>query len=192
MPVLANRRYPQWAPPGTPLTGPLPAAGEARREAVAARLLELARVSLAVLDADAVRECLLPSARLEISPDDYAYDIELCNTVRRGLLRVERLTDLEPQTAVWRLRPDQPGVADLVLAGTEYTSQFSAWAKFPIPLPPAMQQAFAGEPAVAEAEDGRWCSVFAPLRDSLDDVVAVLELCVALGGNAEGLPESGR
>ena len=183
MPVLPHRRYPQWAPPGTSLLGPLPDGAEARRDAVVARLLELARVSLAVLDADAVRECVLPESRIEISPDDYAYDIERCNTVRRGLLRVERLSDLEPQTALWRLRPDRPGEADLALAGTEYTQQFSGWGKFPIPIPPAMQQAFDGEPGVACSDDGKRCSVFAPLRDSLDDVVAVLELCVPL---AEG------
>lgn len=179
MSVLSHRRYPQWAPPGTALTGPLPE-GKAGLDAIAARLLELARVACAVLDADAVRDCLLPASRIEISPDDYAYDIELCNAVRRGLLRLERLTDLEVQSALWRLRPDLPGQADLLLAGSTYTQQFSGWEKFPIPIPPAMQQAFAGEPATAVSEDGRWCSVFTPVRDSLDDVVAALEFCVSL------------
>jgi len=177
MPVLAHRRYPEWAPPGTALVGPLPDDLPARREAVAARLLELARVALAVLDADAVRECVLPPARIAISGDDFAYDIDLANTVKRGLLRLERLSDLAPQAAVWRLRLDLPGQADLVLAGSEYPSQFSGWEKFPIPIPPEMQRAFDGTPGVAAPSDGAYCSVFAPLRDSLDDIVGVLELC---------------
>jgi hypothetical protein len=178
MSVLPNRRYPQWSPPGTALVGPLPT-GEARRPALEARLRELARVSLAILDADAVRDCLLPQSRVEISPDDYEYDSDLCHAVRRGLLRIERLSDLDVETAVWRLRPDRPGEADLVLAGHAYTSQFSGWEKYTIPIPEAMARAFDGEPAAASSGDGRWLSLFAPLRDSLDDVVGVLELCTA-------------
>jgi len=180
MAALPNRTYPQWAPPGTALIGPLPEEEAARRAAVEARLLELARVALALLDVDAVRDCILPAARVEISPDDFGYDIDLCNTVRRSLLRLERLSDLAPEVAIWRLRPDKPGLADLVLAGTEYTHQFSGWEKFPIPIPPAMQTAFEGRPASVSSADGRSLSVFAPLRDSLDDVVAVLELYTAL------------
>jgi hypothetical protein len=179
MRTLPNRHYPQWSPPGTALVGPLPEGSE-RKAAAEARLLELARVSLALLEGDAVRECVLPTSRIEISGDDYAYDVDLCNAVRRALLRLERLSDLEPQSAVWRLRPDRPGEADLVLAGQTYTSQFSGWDKFPIPIPGAMARAFAGEPGSAWCDDGRWLSVFTPIRDSLDDVVGVLEFCVAL------------
>jgi len=72
-------------------------------------------------------------------------------------------------------------MAGLMLAGTEYTGRFSGWQKFPIPMPDAMRQAFDGEPGPASSEDGRWSSVFVPLRDSLDDIVAVLELCVRHG-----------
>ena len=181
MAVLPNRRYPQWSPPGTALVGPLPEEPEARREATVARLLELARVALAVIDADAARDCLLPASRIEISGDDFEYDTALCNALRRGLLRVERLSDLDVQSAVWWPRPDKPGMADLMLAGTEYTGQFSGWQKFPIAMPDAMRRAFDGEPGPVSSEDGRWSSVFVPLRDSLDDVVAVLELCVRHG-----------
>jgi len=184
MAVLPNRRYPQWSPPGTPLVGPLPEEPGARREATAARLLELARVALAVVDADAARDCLCPTSRIEISGDDFEYDTDLCNTLRRGLLRVERLSDLDVQSAVWWRRPDKAGMADLMLAGHEYTGQFSGWQKFPIPMPTAMERAFAGEPSTAFSEDGRWVSVFAPLHDSLDDVVAALELCVRLDEGA--------
>jgi hypothetical protein len=181
MRIMAHRRYPQWAPAGTALIGPLPREVEARIGAIEARLRELARVSLAVLDIDAVRDCLRPESRIEISPDDFAYDIDLANSAKRGLLRIERLSDLDPEAVIWRLRPDRPGMADVVLAGRSYTSQFSGWGKFPIPIPEAMQCAFNGEPAAARSDDGRFLSLFAPLRDSLDDIVAVLELCVSLG-----------
>lgn len=185
MSVLANRRYPQWAPPGTPLTGPLPEEPAARREAVAARLLELARVAMAIVDGDAVRDCLRPASRIEISGDDYEYDADQCNALRRGLLRVERMSDLDVQTGVWRLRPDKPGMADLLLAGMGYPRQFSGWDRYLIPIPAAMQQAFDGQPGTGFSDDGRYCSVLAPVRDSLDDTVGVLELCVALDGEAQ-------
>ena len=185
MPVLANRRYPQWSPPGTPLVGPLPEEPNARRDAAAARLLELARVAMAIVDGDAARDCLRPTSRIEISPDDYEYDAGHCNALRRGLLRVERLSDLDVQTGVWRLRPDKPGMADLLLAGMGYPRQFSGWDKYLIPIPPAMQQALNGEPGTVFSEDGRYGSVFVPLRDSLDDIVGVLELCTALQHEAQ-------
>ena len=180
MAVLRNRRYPEWAAPGTALTGPLPEGPEGRREACAARLLELARVSLAIIDIEAARDCVLPQARVETSSDDFGYDIELCNALKRGLLRVERLTDLDVSSAVWRLRPDKEGTADVVLAGSTYPRQFIEWDRYSIPAPDAMRRAFEGGPAPLFSDDGQWCSVFVPLRDSLDDIVAVLELCAAL------------
>jgi hypothetical protein len=77
-------------------------------------------------------------------------------------------------------------MADLVLAGRSYSSQFSGWGGYPIAIPDAMQSAFDGEPASAVSGDERLLSVFAPLRDSLDDVVAVLELCVRLRATSVG------
>ncbi len=178
MAIPEHRKFPQWSPPGTALQGTLPVEREARVVALEARLRELARVSLAVIDADAVRECVLPESRVQISQDDFTYDIPQATAVKRALLRVERLSDLEPQVAIWRRRPDLEGKADLVLAGSDYTSQFSGWDMLTIPVPEAMARAFAGEPAAAHGE--HYLSLFAPLRDSLDDVVAVLELCVQL------------
>ena len=180
MPVLPNRRYPQWAPPGAALIGPLPEEPAPRRQAIADRQLELSRVALAVIDIEAARDCLLPAAHVAVSADDFGYHIDLCNAVKKGLLRLERLTDLDVATAIWRLRPDQPGAAHLVLAGSTYTGQLVSWDKYTLPLPEAMRQAFDGAPGALFSDDGRWCSVFAPLRDSLDDIVAVLEVCAAL------------
>jgi hypothetical protein len=181
MPVLPNRRYPQWAPPGTALLGPLPEDTAARRDAVVARLNELGRVALAVIDIDAVRDCLLPRARIEGPADDHGYDIDLCNRVKGGLLRVERLSDLGIATAIWRLRPDKAGTADLVLAGSAYPPQFIAWDEYAMPTPEAMQAAFEGRPGTLYGDKNELISVFVPLRDSLDDVVAVLELCAIIG-----------
>jgi hypothetical protein len=181
MKVLSNRRYPQWAPTGTALTGPLPEQEGARIEAVAARLLELARVALAVLDIDAVRDCLLPEARVAAAADDHGYDIGLFNKVKSGLLRVERLSDLAVCTAIWRRRPDDQGKAEVLLVGSTYPPQLIEWDKYEIAIPDPMQAAFEGEPGRLVREEGELCSVFVPLRDSLDDVVAILQVCAALG-----------
>jgi hypothetical protein len=180
MAVLPNRRLEQLAAPGTALMGPLPEAAEARREAVRNRLLEQARVSLAVIEGEVARDCLLPGARVAGSEDDLGYDIELCNRLRRGLLLAERLSDLEVTATVWRVPPDRPEAADILLAGSGYSGQFSGWGKLQITPPEEMRRAFAGEATWAWSEDGDWCSVFAPLRDSLDDIVGVLELCAAM------------
>jgi hypothetical protein len=152
----------------------------ARRDAITARLLELARVAMAVIDGDAARDCLRPASRVEVSPDDFEYDVDACNALRRGLLKVERLSDLDVQTGIWRLRPDKPGMADLMLAGMGYPRQFSGWDRYLIPVPAPMSEAFGGKPGVGAVSDGRYSSVFVPLRDSLDDIVAVLELCAAV------------
>ena len=177
---LPHRQYPQWAPLGTPLTGPLPAEPEPRREAVAARLLELGRVALALVDADAIPELLTPPSRVDIPYDSFAYDIDRCVRLKGELLRLERLCDLEPASALWQLRVDMPGAADMILAGSCCPPQFSGHMKYTIATPPAMKEAFGGSPAVAFSDDARWCSAFVPLRDTLDDIVAVLELCAEL------------
>ena len=180
MPVLPNRRFPELAAPGTALIGPLPEDAKARREAVTQRLLELARVSLAIVDADAARDCLLPTARVSISSDDFGYDIELCNQLRKGLLLVERLSDLDVVSTVWRLPPDKPEVAEILLAGSSYTGQVAGWGKIEIEPPEEMRKAFEGETTSLSSADANWSSVFLPLRDSLDDVVGVLELCATM------------
>ena len=180
MPVLPNRRFPEFAAPGTALIGPLPEEVKARREAVTNRLLELARVSLAIVDAEAARDCILPTARVSISSDDFGYDIDLCNRLRKGLLLVERLSDLDVVSTVWRIPPDKPEAADILLAGSSYTGQVSGWGKMEIEPPEEMRKAFEGETTSLWSADGNWSSVFVPLRDSLDDVVGVLELCAAM------------
>jgi hypothetical protein len=43
-----------------------------------------------------------------------------------------------------------------------------------------MQAAFEGETGTLISDDGELVSVFIPLRDSLDDIVGVLELCAVL------------
>jgi hypothetical protein len=181
MTVLPNRRYPQWAPPGTPLTGPLPEEEGARLEAVAARLLELARVALAVVDIDAARDCLLPEARVPVVADDHGYDIDLFNKVKSGLLRAERLTDLSVFTAIWRRRPDDPDKAEVLLVGSAYPPELIEWDKYEVAIPDPMGLAFDGEPGRLVSGNAELCSVFVPLRDSLDDVVGVLQVCAPLG-----------
>jgi hypothetical protein len=76
--------------------------------------------------------------------------------------------------------PDKPEVADVVLAGSSYTGQFSGWGKLQIEPPEAMRRAFGGEATSVWSDDCNWCSVLVPLRDSLDDIIGVLELCAAM------------
>ena len=153
---LPHRRYPEWAPPGTALNGSLPTEPEPRREAVAARLLELGRVALALLDADTIPELLMPPSRIDIPYDSFAYDIGRCVKVKGELLRLERLCDLEPAAALWQQRVDMPGAADMILAGSCYPPQFSGHMKYTIATPAAMKEAFSGRPAVAFSDDGQW------------------------------------
>lgn len=93
---------------------------------------------------------------------------------------VERLSDLEVAVTIWRVPPDKPGVSDIVLAGSSYTGQFSGWGKVQVEPPEAMRRAFGGEATSVWSEDYGWCSVFVPLKDSLDDTIGVLELGAAM------------
>ena len=140
-------------------------------------LVELAETAATFADGDA---CVRLSPRGE--GDDYDVDADAFNCLKRTLLLAGRLAEKRlgaaaPGTGVWMMRG---GRAELVVAGSPSPEQFAGWNSYSVEPPPAMREAFAGKPGVAADEARGLVSAFAPVRDSLGQVAAVIEFCARL------------
>ena len=146
------------------------------RETVDA-LLELAGTAANFADGDEARK-LVPRGQ----GDDYEVDARAFNSLKRTLLLAERLAQERlpgrpPGTGVWVKNGER---AELVVAGSRYPGQFAGWASYATEPPEAMREAFAGRPAAAADEARGLVSAFAPVRDSFEQVAAVVEFCARL------------
>lgn len=171
------------------------------------RLKSVAHVGQLFIDGDACEEALRPAARAWTSGDDIDYDFEVAVPIKQTLLRLEEVEDFPYQAVLWRRRPDDPKKVEVLLAGR----MGSPYGRGPIPLPAPLKSALVqGKVAVAsmsapayehslgERYGHVWVvdhdsflrsghasviSVFAPIRNSDDELVAALELsCVGRDG----------
>lgn len=170
---------------------------------IVARLKHVAHVGQLFIDGDACEEALRPAARAWTSGDDIDYDFEVGAPIKQTLMRLERVEPFRCYAVLWRRRPDDSAQAEVLLAGRGG----SPYGRGPVRMPPALRKALvAGRLAVARmsasqyerslarryghvwmvdhdnfATSGRSqvVSVFAPIRNSNDDLVAALEVTTA-------------
>jgi hypothetical protein len=108
--------------------------------------------------------------------DDYRVDHEKFIVVKKALLRLKRLEPGDIGVLTWRRFGQE---ADITVPVDSHPCAVRPGNH---PVTPAMAEAFAGRTAVQEL-DWRGCpllSVCAPIRDSLDDVVGVVEVFASL------------
>jgi len=159
------------------------------------------------IEGDACEEALRPAARAWTSGDDIDYDFEVAVPIKQALLKLEQVEDFSYEAVLWRRRPDDPNQAEVLLAGR----MGSPYGRGPIRMPGALKQALVqGKVAVASVSAPAYehslgqryghvwvvdhdsllrsghssvISVFAPIRNSDDELVAALELsCVGRDG----------
>jgi len=165
-----------------------------------ARLKHVAHVGEIFIDGDACEAALRPAARDWTDGDDIDYDFDVGAPIKRTLLRLERVEPFPYCAILWRRRPDDATKAEVLLAGRAG----SPYGRGPTPMPPPLRKALVdGKMAVGRiprskykamlgrlyghvwmvdfdslARSGRpnVISVFAPIRNSNDEIVAALEL----------------
>jgi hypothetical protein len=174
------------------------------------RLAEAARIGALFIEGEDVQNLLVPEAREWTDPDDINYDGSVGAAVKKTLLRIEQVDPAFPYHAIlWRRRPDDPGKAEVMLAGS-MNSSYSIGKRENPPIMPELRKVFdTGRPAVKRGSNASWertakfrfghawlmaydsllrankriVSYFYPIRDSREDVVAALELtCVGSDG----------
>jgi len=138
------------------------------------RLRRVARAAEVFIDGEAFKG--IPVDPALNTGDDYRVDHEKFIAVKKTLLRLKRLEPGDVGVITWRRFRDQ---ADITVPADAHPCAVRPGNH---PVTPAMAEAFAGRVAVQEL-DWRGCpllSVCAPIRDSLDDVVGVVEVFASL------------
>jgi len=145
-----------------------------RRE-TEARLRRIARVAEVFVDGDAFKA--FPRNPEQNAGDEYSVHDDKFITVKQQLFKLKRVEVGDIGVVTWRRFGD--GEADQCLPVDNHPLKAT---KGNHPISKAMAEAFAGGTAVQELE-WRGCpllSVCAPIRDSLDDVVGVVEIFASL------------
>jgi len=144
-----------------------------RRE-TEARLRRIARAAEVFVDGDAFREFVL---KPELNTgDEYLVDHGKFIALKQALIKLKRLEPGDVGVIAWRRFKDQ---ADLCLAVDSHPCAVRPGNH---PISPAMAEAFAGRVAVQDLEfrGHPLLGVCAPIRDSLDEVVGVVEVFASL------------
>ncbi|WP_127584597.1 hypothetical protein [Paenibacillus koleovorans] len=136
-------------------------------------LMEIARIGTLFLCGDWVEQAMTPERRAYTSGDDIDFEEHSYNALKRILLLTERIdrSRKEVSCCVWVLRPDKPNYGEPLLAGRTLPAEGHSI----IPLGPELARAFAGTPTTRFRPAGEE-TVYYPLRNSDEDIVAVLEV----------------
>ncbi len=134
-----------------------------------ARLKRLARTAEIFLDGDVFKRVVgNPDVN---TGDDYRVEDDEFIAVKKALLKLKRLEDGDASAQAWRRFEDGAAVVVPV-------DPHPKGVKAKHPVDPALEEAFAGRVGMAELEfrGVPLLSVCAPIRDSLEDVVGVVEV----------------
>jgi len=175
--------------------------------AVRRELAEIGRVGQAFVDGDLVHEAYFPHSRTFMCGDDMDFNPAAFLPLKMTMLRLERLSRVKCSTTLWRRRPDMPDRGEALIYGS-YSSPHggdkpAARGYQPKPMFPELARAFLrGLPAWKVTRDWRAGSMsergmgvriagvkqptfvehFVPVKDSMGEIAAVLEVFAATDG----------
>lgn len=149
-----------------------------------AELDAIARTASIMVDGDLCQRILTPRA-LEFmlrnpSPDRWAdadnYDVNDAAflATKKTLMRLALLADYPVDVNLWM--PIQPGTVHIVIRNHYEMSQFWPWGKLNQPAPPQMVDVLKTGRRVIVREKAGFTSVLAPVRNSLDEIVGLVEV----------------
>jgi hypothetical protein len=148
------------------------------RAEVEARLRRLARAGEVFIDGEACK-AILPNPALS-GGDDYCVEEKNFIPVKQTLFRLKRLEPGDSSAQTWRRFrfKDKDGSEKDAAVVVVPIDAHPKEVKGVHPVSPAMEEAFAGRLGVEEQEFRGMpiLSVYAPIRDSFEDVVGVVEV----------------
>lgn len=178
---------------------------------ISTELAEVARAGSIFVDGELVKEAYMPYARGFTCGDDMDFNPVPTVPLKKTLMRLERFSRVPCATTIWRRRPDDPKCGEALLAGFASPPQAGSKPanrgyKFP-PMSRELAEVFlrgrqcvvkvdrrAGHTVLTMQTRGRGVparglkgsalvQVYAPVKDSLGEVVGVLEVFAAAVGN---------
>jgi hypothetical protein len=178
---------------------------------IAAELAEVARVGEVFVDGELVKSAWMPYADDFMRGDDMDYNEVATIPLKKTLMRLERVSRVPCSTLVWRRRPDDRGSGEALLCGSYSSPQAGDKPANRGYKPPRMTKELAaifvkgkgrvmkvdrkpqahahrmnirGMCVPAKGLKGKaLVQVYVPVRDSMGDVVGVLEVFTAAIGS---------
>ena len=147
---------------------------------------EIARVATVMVDGDICQRILTPRALEFLSRKDPRdpwvdadnYDVDDASFIhtKQTLIRLSLLVDYPVDVNLWMPLPGSPPRIHIAIRNRYEMSQFWVWGKLTQPMFPRMREVLETGKRVTIEEKPGFVSVLAPVRNSLSDIVALVEV----------------
>ena len=147
---------------------------------------EVARVASVMVDGDLCRRIQTPRSLdylLKQDPrdrwlgsDNFDVNHEAFIQTKKTLMRLARLCRHPCDVNLWMPLPTRPPRIQILIRNVRELSQFWTWGVMHQEMPPEMQRVLEGGERVAVRKRPGMVSVLAAVRDSLGDIVALVEV----------------
>lgn len=158
----------------------------AQNTAIDNQLDEIARVASVMVDGDVCQRIVTPRALAFMSrkdprdqwadSDNYDVDDAAFNTVKKTLIRLSMLADFPLDVNLWLPAPGTPARIQIAIRNRNELSQFWDWGKLSQEMFPEMRTVLTTGKRVTVNQKPGLISVLAPVRNSLDEVVGLVEV----------------
>ena len=156
------------------------------QDPLAAQLDQVAKVASVMMDGDLAKRLVTPRAMASIldqNPQDQwaaadNYDVDHNNYIaaKKATIRLARLCTSPCDVNLWMPIPAKPGRIHIVIRNVHEMSQFWTWGRLHQETPAEMNRVLETGERVTVSRRPGIASVLAPVRDSLGDIVGVVEV----------------
>ena len=153
---------------------------------MARSLDEVARTASVMVDGDACQRIVTPRARDYmfkkdpndpwVDGDNYEVNDHAFIAVKKTLIRLSHLAPFPCDVNLWMPIAGHPDKIRIVIRNVNEMSQFWPWGKLYQDMIPQMKQVLETGRRITVTEKPGWVSVLAPVHNSLDDTVALVEV----------------
>jgi hypothetical protein len=150
------------------------------------QLDEIARVASVMVDGDVCQRIVTPRAVAFMSKrdprdqwadsDNYDVDDAAFNSVKKTLIRLSMLADFPLDVNLWLPAPGTPPRVQIAIRNRNELSQFWEWGKLSQEMFPEMHTVLTTGKRVTVKQKPGLISVLAPVRNSLDEIVGLVEV----------------
>jgi len=150
------------------------------------QLDEIARVASVMVDGDVCQRIVTPRAVAFMSKrdprdqwadsDNYDVDDAAFNSVKKTLIRLSMLADFPLDVNLWLPAPGTPARVQIAIRNRNELSQFWDWGKLSQEMFPEMRTVLTTGKRVTVKQKPGLISVLAPVRNSLDEIVGLVEV----------------
>jgi hypothetical protein len=147
---------------------------------------DIGRIATVMVDGDVCRRIMTPRA-LEymqkkgtrdpwVGGDNFAVNKDAFNLTKKTLIRLSRLAGFPCDVNLWMPVPGMPGQVQVLIRNVNELSQFWSFGQLNQNIPAPMTKVLETGQRITVTEKPGFISVLAPVYDSLDDVVGLVEV----------------